>query len=111
MSRKKLKLILLIAGIAVLAAGLVVFIIDISGFSSLRPRGFKSLMNEVILPFYVFALIGIIALSIAAFLHSNDIHETRRSLSVVLKTFACFWIAGGVLSAAAFVSICIFIMR
>lgn len=111
MSRKRLKLILFIAGIAVFATGLIVFIIDIGSFSSQRPRGFKELMSDVILPFYVFALISIIALSAASFMHSNDIRETRRSLSVFLKTFACFWVVGGALSAAALVFICIFFMK
>lgn len=108
MSRKRLKQILFIAGIVVLAAGLVVFIIDIGSFSAQRPRGFKSLMYDVILPFYVFALISVSALSVASFMHSNDIRETNRTLSVILKTFSCFWIVGGALSAAALVLICIF---
>lgn len=108
MSRKRLKLILFIAGIAVFAAGLIVFIIDIGSFSSQRPRGFKELMNDVILPFYVFALISIAALSVASYMHSKDIRETKPNLSVFLKTFSCFWITGSALSAAALVLIFIF---
>lgn len=110
MSRKRLKLILLIAGAAILMAGLTVFIIDISSFSSHRQRGFRSLLSEVILPFYAFALISIASLSVASFMHSKDVMETKPGLSGFLKTFSCFWIVGGILSAAALILICIFFM-
>ncbi len=109
MSRKRLKQVLLIVGIVIITAGLVIFIIDIGSFSALEPRGFKSLFGDVILPFYIFALIGVTALGAAAFMHSNDISKTKRTLSVVFKAFACFWIVGAALSAAALVLIVIFL--
>lgn len=107
MERKKVKLLLLLTGAAVFTAGAVMFIINSINRASQGTSGFYNLMNNIIVPFYVSALISIVPLSIASLMHSNDIRETKRNKSNFLRALSFFWMIGGVLSAAALIFITI----
>jgi hypothetical protein len=106
MSRKNVKLILLIAGIAILAAGLSVFLVNIIGMASQEP----SVFVNSIFAFIIFALIGFVPLGIASLMYSKDLRESKRVLSDLLKALACFCITGSALLTAALILICIFFM-
>jgi hypothetical protein len=103
MSRKGIKLILLIAGIAVAGTGLV-----IQGLSFTMPgvNGFIGMFFPALM-----ILPGIIPLIIVSLMHSKDIRETKRGLSGFLKGLAFFWIITGALNTVALIMISILFMK
>jgi cytochrome bd-type quinol oxidase subunit 2 len=110
MSRKIIKLILLISGILIFAAGAVIFITSLVGMKSQNPDDSNYLVR-IVFTFNAIAVISIIPLSIAAIMHSKDKRETKKSLSGFLKGLASYWIVFGIVIIVAIIILSIFVFK
>ena len=91
MSRKTIKLILLITGAAIALGSMGVM------FSRLFSSG--SLMAGIFI-LSIVAAAGCGLMSAALLMHSKDIWETKNGFAVAIKALAIFWIVTGALNAA-----------
>ncbi len=110
MNRRKVKLILVFAGILIFGAGIVIFITSLVDMTSQKPNDSGNLM-KIVLTFNAIAIISIIPLSIAVLMHSRDKRETKRNISGFLKGLAYYWIIFGVVGAVAIIIIIIFVLK